>query len=147
MGTPISKLSATKAVDYGAMLGGADDSDEDFGSLEEIEFDSIEVAGVPQDILDNLGRLKTAIEQELPQVRQILSMILKMLQESGDCLYLMSDEQISILYDAALGEAKAVIAPKVAAKKEATKKKANKSILDNYIKAIGTGDGINIDDL
>lgn len=144
MGIPLSQYTKKQAEDFNVLVG--DDDADDFADLPEIEFEHIEIAGVPQDILDNIGRLKTAINEELPQVRQILTLILKQLQESGDCLYIMTDEQIALLYDASLGEAKKVITPVKEKKAAAEKKKKVKSVLDDYINAIGTG-GINVNDL
>lgn len=144
MGIPLSKFTKTQAENFNVLVG--DEDTDDFADLPEIEFEHIEIPGVPQDILDNLGRLKTAINDELPQVRQILTIILKQLQESGDCLYIMTDEQIALLYDASLGEAKKVITPVKEKKAAAEKKKKVKSVLDDYVNAIGTG-GININDL
>ena len=144
MGIPLSKFTKTQAENFNVLVG--DEDTDDFADLPEIEFEHIEIPGVPQDILDNLGRLKTAINEELPQVRQILTLILKQLQESGDCLYVMTDEQIALLYDASLGEAKKVITPVKEKKAAAEKKKKVKSVLDDYINAIGTG-GINVNDL
>ena len=144
MGIPLSKFTKTQAENFNVLVG--DEDTDDFADLPEIEFEHIEIPGVPQDILDNLGRLKTAINDELPQVRQILTIILKQLQESGDCLYIMTDEQIALLYDASLGEAKKVITPVKEKKAAAEKKKKVKSVLDDYVNAIGTG-GLSVNDL
>ena len=146
MAISISQFSKKQAEEFSSLVGDDTIDPEDLTGLEEIEFESVQIDGIPQDILDNLGKLKTAIVEQLPQVRTILSIILKQLQESGDCLYVMSDEQIAILYDAALGEAKKVITPEKEKKAAASKKKAVKNQLDQYINAIGTG-GINLADL
>ena len=146
MAISISQFSKKQAEEFSSLVGDDSIDTEDLIGLEEIEFESVQIDGIPQDILDNLGKLKTAIVEQLPQVRTILSIILKQLQESGDCLYVMTDEQIAILYDAALGEAKKVITPEKEKKAAASKKKAIKNQLDQYINAIGTG-GINLADL
>lgn len=146
MAISISQFSKKQAEEFSSLVGDDSIDPEDLIGLEEIEFESVQIDGIPQDILDNLGKLKTAIVEQLPQVRTILSIILKQLQESGDCLYVMTDEQIAILYDAALGEAKKVITPEKEKKAAASKKKAIKNQLDQYINAIGTG-GINLADL
>lgn len=146
MAISISQFSKKQAEEFSSLVGDDTIDPEDLTGLEEIEFESVQIDGIPQDILDNLGKLKTAIVEQLPQVRTILSIILKQLQESGDCLYVMTDEQIAILYDAALGEAKKVITPEKEKKAAASKKKAIKNQLDQYINAIGTG-GINLADL
>ena len=146
MAISISQFSKKQAEEFSSLVGDDSIDPEDLIGLEEIEFESVQIDGIPQDILDNLGKLKTAIVEQIPQVRTILSIILKQLQESGDCLYVMTDEQIAILYDAALGEAKKVITPEKEKKAAASKKKAIKNQLDQYINAIGTG-GINLADL
>ena len=146
MAISISQFSKKQAEEFSSLVGDDTIDPEDLTELEEIEFESVQIDGIPQDILDNLGKLKTAIVEQLPQVRTILSIILKQLQESGDCLYVMTDEQIAILYDAALGEAKKVITPEKEKKAAASKKKAVKNQLDQYINAIGTG-GISLADL
>ena len=146
MAISISQFSKKQAEEFSSLVGDDTIDPEDLIGLEEIEFESVQIDGIPQDILDNLGKLKTAIVEQLPQVRTILSIILKQLQESGDCLYVMTDEQIAILYDAALGEAKKVITPEKEKKAAASRKKAVKNQLDQYINAIGTG-GINLADL